>query len=86
MEHIVKKLDLITELKNDTTIDIKSLSIVQHNSWSSSASRYAFGESRYLTMIFIAATIFESINIIDSNHDNPSACLLYTSPSPRDRS
>lgn len=68
MEDTRKKLNLILDLKNNTTIDVKTLCIIQHNSWSSSISRYTSGESRYITMNFISSVVFESLNIMENSN------------------
>jgi len=65
LQVLLDDLKLINSLKPDTTIDVTTKKIVEHNYWYSSLSRRIRGENKWQTVQFVSQTVLESENFVN---------------------
>jgi hypothetical protein len=57
VDEYINKLNIIASLTEGKTFSTKSLSIIDHGSWSTALWRYYAGEDRYNTMLYMETII-----------------------------
>lgn len=73
IKQILSNLSVIGSIQKDQTFSISTMSIVDHNSWFTSAWRYYYGENREKTVDFIINIFHEAFKLCQNK---PSKLII----------
>jgi hypothetical protein len=76
LEKLLIKLDMISRIKPGEKFNISSMSFVNSNSWVGTIRRMLAGENRSTLMVYLNATIYETIQAVRDFRNNDSFSSL----------